>query len=325
MVSELCLNILKTKPCHLWIWVLIGMEMNVVKLPCNKICKKNKNGIIKCHKCMEMIKTDFILLPIEWRWFKVASDSHVSLNIDIEFEIKFEFNWVVIFLCQNAMCSAYGMTLLNIVRNHMGSKTETMLTVKLQTFKKIFKKEETKRKAINESVTHHLKSLTHCVDCAADDDGGDVRDFHVNGDLLNVPWAMLLSLEYYLTHSDQSAVIDTVHSYRSHAKILHFARLSTRILAIIAMQLYRIQPILMIIFALIVLSFLWFITLCILNIYFGIDLVLFCTRTQLPKVSLIKAAVEFCLAFCIQYYSCIFNLMILCSLFPYIYWHYTKN
>lgn len=101
------------------------------------------------------------------------------------------------------MCSAYGMTLFNIVRNHMASKTETMLAVELQTLKKIFKKEETKRKAINESVTHHLKSLTHCVDCAADDGGGgDVRDFHVHGDLLNVPWAMRLSLEYYLTHSD---------------------------------------------------------------------------------------------------------------------------
>lgn len=44
------------------------------------------------------------------------------------------------------MCSAYGMTLLNIVRNHMGSKTETMLTVKLQTFKKYLRKKKQKEK-----------------------------------------------------------------------------------------------------------------------------------------------------------------------------------
>lgn len=83
-----------------------------------------------------------------------------------------------------------------------GFQNRDYVSCRVADVKKIFKKEETKRKAINESVTHHLKSLTHCVDCAADDDGGDVRDFHVNGDLLNVPWAMLLSLEYYLTHSD---------------------------------------------------------------------------------------------------------------------------
>lgn len=98
------------------------------------------------------------------------------------------------------------------------------------------------------SATYHAMSLTHYVD--GDDD--DERDFHVNDDALNVRLVILL-----VNRSTQPVSIDMdhVHSYRLYSKTLHFARLSTQILIIIAMQLYWIQPILTLISVLIASSF----------------------------------------------------------------------